>query len=79
MSADARTINFQDLLTATATDCGLDPDNLGAAEGKALATQLATAVKREWREDEKRVSRLVFIGRNLDRAELEAAFAACAA
>jgi G3E family GTPase len=36
-------------------------------------------VQRDWREDEKRVSRLVFIGRNLDRAELESAFAACAA
>ncbi len=36
-------------------------------------------VQRDWREGEKRVSRLVFIGRNLDRAELEAAFAACAA
>ncbi|MGH6951746.1 MAG: GTP-binding protein, partial [Vitreimonas sp.] len=35
--------------------------------------------QRDWREDEKRVSRLVFIGRNLDRAELEQAFAACAA
>ncbi len=35
--------------------------------------------QREWRDDEKRVSRLVFIGRNLDRAELEAAFLACAA
>ncbi len=35
--------------------------------------------QREWREDEKRVSRLVFIGRNLDRAELETAFLACAA
>jgi G3E family GTPase len=35
--------------------------------------------QREWREDEARTSRLVFIGRNLDRAELEAAFAACAA
>ncbi|MBN8606585.1 MAG: GTP-binding protein [Caulobacterales bacterium] len=35
--------------------------------------------QRDWREDEKRVSRLVFIGRNLDRAELETAFAACAA
>ena len=35
--------------------------------------------QRDWREDEKRVSRLVFIGRNLDRAELEAAFSACAA
>jgi len=35
--------------------------------------------QRDWKEGEKRVSRLVFIGRNLDRAELEAAFAACAA
>ncbi|HVY84006.1 MAG TPA: GTP-binding protein [Caulobacterales bacterium] len=35
--------------------------------------------QREWRDDEKRVSRLVFIGRNLDRAQLEIAFAACAA
>ena len=35
--------------------------------------------QRPWREDEPRVSRLVFIGRNLDRAELEAAFLACAA
>jgi G3E family GTPase len=35
--------------------------------------------QREWREGEARTSRLVFIGRKLDRAELEAAFAACAA
>ncbi len=35
--------------------------------------------QREWREGESRTSRLVFIGRNLDRAELEGAFAACAA
>jgi G3E family GTPase len=35
--------------------------------------------QRDWRGDEKRVSRLVFIGRNLDRAELETAFGACAA
>jgi G3E family GTPase len=35
--------------------------------------------QRDWRDDEKRVSRLVFIGRNLDRTELEAAFMACAA
>jgi G3E family GTPase len=34
--------------------------------------------QREWREGEKRTSRLVFIGRNLDRDELERAFAACA-
>ncbi|MGE0741795.1 MAG: GTP-binding protein [Hyphomonadaceae bacterium] len=35
--------------------------------------------QRDWRDDEKRVSRLVFIGRNLDRAALERDFAACAA
>ena len=35
--------------------------------------------QREWRDGEARVSRLVFIGRNLDRSELEHAFAACAA
>ncbi|MDY8108343.1 GTP-binding protein [Fulvimarina sp. 2208YS6-2-32] len=35
--------------------------------------------QRAWRDDEKRESRLVFIGRNLDRAALEAGFAACAA
>jgi G3E family GTPase len=35
--------------------------------------------QRDWREDEPRTSRLVFIGRNLDRGELERAFAACAA
>jgi G3E family GTPase len=35
--------------------------------------------QREWGEDEPRVSRLVFIGKNLDRAELETSFAACAA
>ncbi len=35
--------------------------------------------QRDWREGEARTSRLVFIGRNLDRTELERAFAACAA
>jgi G3E family GTPase len=35
--------------------------------------------QRDWRADEKRISRLVFIGRNLDRGELERAFLACAA
>jgi G3E family GTPase len=35
--------------------------------------------QRDWREGEPRTSRLVFIGRNLDHAELENAFAACAA
>lgn len=36
-------------------------------------------LQREWRPDEERYSRLVFIGRNLDRAELKAGFEACAA
>lgn len=35
--------------------------------------------QRAWRDNEKRVSRLVFIGRNLDREKLERSFAACAA
>ncbi|MBI3439673.1 MAG: GTP-binding protein, partial [Proteobacteria bacterium] len=35
--------------------------------------------QRDWQPEEKRVSRLVFIGRNLDRKELEDAFLACAA
>jgi G3E family GTPase len=35
--------------------------------------------QRPWREGEKRSSRLVFIGRNLDREKLERTFAACAA
>ncbi|MER0238775.1 GTP-binding protein [Fulvimarina sp. MAC8] len=34
--------------------------------------------QRAWRADEKRESRLVFIGRDLNREELEAGFAACA-
>ena len=36
-------------------------------------------LQREWREGERRYSRMVFIGRNLDRAELAAGFEACAA
>jgi G3E family GTPase len=36
-------------------------------------------LQREWREGEKRYSRMVFIGRNLDEAELKADFEACAA
>lgn len=35
--------------------------------------------QREWHADEQRQSRLVFIGRNLDREKLERTFAACAA
>ena len=36
-------------------------------------------LQREWREGEPRYSRMVFIGRNLDRTELAAGFEACAA
>jgi G3E family GTPase len=35
--------------------------------------------QRPWRDDEKRESRLVFIGRNLDAARLQAGFDSCAA
>ncbi|MEZ5994532.1 MAG: GTP-binding protein [Hyphomonadaceae bacterium] len=35
--------------------------------------------QRDWKDGEERTSRLVFIGRNLDRGELEAAFNACKA
>ncbi len=35
--------------------------------------------QRDWREDEKRDSRLVLIGRDLDAAKIEAGFLACAA
>lgn len=35
--------------------------------------------QRPWRQDEARHSRLVFIGRNLDRDKLESGFSACAA
>ena len=34
--------------------------------------------QRPWRDDEPRESRLVFIGRDLDRASLTAAFEECA-
>lgn len=35
--------------------------------------------QRQWKDSEARQSRLVFIGRNLDRSKLEKSFAACAA
>ena len=35
--------------------------------------------QREWRPGEDRSSRMVFIGRDLDEAELRAGFEACAA
>ena len=36
-------------------------------------------LQREWRTDEPRYSRMVFIGRNLDRADLQKGFEACIA
>ena len=36
-------------------------------------------LQREWLAGEKRYSRMVFIGRNLDAAELKAGFEACVA
>jgi len=36
-------------------------------------------LQREWRAGEERYSRMVFIGRNLDKAELKAGFESCAA
>jgi G3E family GTPase len=36
-------------------------------------------LQRDWKKDEKRVSRIVFIGRNLDEAALRSGFLACAA
>jgi G3E family GTPase len=36
-------------------------------------------LQREWRDDEERYSRMVFIGRNLDEAKLKAGFESCAA
>ena len=36
-------------------------------------------VQREWRPDEKRVSRIVFIGRHLKAEEIRKGFLACAA
>ena len=36
-------------------------------------------LQREWKEDEKRVSRIVFIGRNLKEQEIRDGFMKCAA
>ena len=35
--------------------------------------------QRDWKPDEKRYSRIVFIGRNLDETELQLGFAGCVA
>ncbi|MBE7218632.1 MAG: GTP-binding protein [Caulobacteraceae bacterium] len=46
---------------------------------QAVHMILEGELQRPWREDERRWSRLVFIGRNLDEAALRAGFEACAA
>jgi G3E family GTPase len=46
---------------------------------QAVHMLLEGDLQRAWRPDEPRQSRLVFIGRNLDRAALQAAFDSCAA
>ncbi|HKT19809.1 MAG TPA: GTP-binding protein [Stellaceae bacterium] len=46
---------------------------------QAVHMLLEGDLQRAWRPDEPRYSRLVFIGRNLDRAALQAAFDACTA
>ena len=46
---------------------------------QAVHMVLEGDLQREWREGERRFSRMVFIGRNLDKAALQAAFDACAA
>ena len=55
-----------------------------AGEDRRLVFQavhmiLEGELQRPWRDDERRYSRMVFIGRNLDEAELRAGFEACAA
>ena len=46
---------------------------------QAVHMILEGELQRDWRPDERRWSRLVFIGRNLDEAALRAGFEACAA
>ena len=55
-----------------------------AGEPKRLVFQavhmiLEGELQKEWKPDEERYSRMVFIGRNLDEAKLRTAFEACAA
>ena len=55
-----------------------------AGENRRLVFQAVHMIlegdfQRDWRDDEKRYSRMVFIGRNLDEAELKAGFESCAA
>ena len=46
---------------------------------QAVHMMLEGDLQREWKADEDRYSRMVFIGRNLDEAQLRAGFEACAA
>ena len=46
---------------------------------QAVHMILEGELQREWRPDERRWSRMVFIGRNLDEAALRRGFEACAA
>ena len=46
---------------------------------QAVHMVLEGDLQREWREGEPRFSRMVFIGRNLDKAALQSAFDACVA
>ncbi len=46
---------------------------------QAVHMMLEGDLQRDWKADEERYSRMVFIGRNLDEAKLKAGFEACAA
>jgi G3E family GTPase len=54
-------------------------DNKRRLVFQAVHMILEGDLQREWQAGEQRYSRLVFIGRNLDRAELKAGFEACVA
>jgi G3E family GTPase len=54
-------------------------DNSRRLVFQAVHMILEGDLQREWKPDEPRFSRLVFIGRNLDPAELKAGFESCAA
>jgi G3E family GTPase len=46
---------------------------------QAVHMVLEGDLQREWKRDEKRISRIVFIGRELDAEALKSSFEACAA
>ena len=46
---------------------------------QAVHTILEGDLQQPWRDGERRYSRMVFIGRNLDEADLQAGLAACVA